>query len=36
MNYCFDCLKSPTLLGQVIEAHINQARPGAIAHMVNE
>ncbi len=36
MNYCFDCLKSKTLLGQVIEAHISQARPGAIAHMVNE
>ena len=36
MNYCFDCLKSPTLLGQVIEAHIRQSRPGAVAHMINE
>lgn len=36
MNYCFDCLKSPTLLGQVIENHLTGARPGAMAHMINE
>jgi len=35
-NYCFDCLKSPTLLGQVIEAHLTTSRHGALAHMVNE
>ncbi|MBF9059289.1 methyltransferase domain-containing protein [Rhodobacterales bacterium HKCCSP123] len=35
-NYCFDCLKAPTLLGHVIEAHLTQTRPGAVAHMINE
>jgi hypothetical protein len=35
-NYCFDCLKAPTLLGQVVEAHLTATRPGAVAHMINE
>ena len=35
-NYCFDCLKAPSLLGHVIEAHLTATRPGALAHMVNE
>jgi hypothetical protein len=35
-NYCFDCLKPPTSLGDVIEAHLSAGRPGALARMVNE
>jgi SAM-dependent methyltransferase len=35
-NYCFDCLKAPTLLGHVIEAHLTAHRPGAVAYMINE
>jgi hypothetical protein len=34
-NYCLDCLKAPTLLGQVIEAHMSKGRPGALGHMID-
>ncbi len=35
-NYCFDCLKPATSLGDVIEGHVTKDRRGAIAGVVDE
>ena len=35
-NLCFDCLKPPSSLGQVIAMNLTDWRPGAIAAMINE